>query len=96
MAVHKRRGNAYGVTIREEVSAQSRREPSFGAIYTTLQRLEDDGLLTSREGDPTPERGGRAKRLYELTAPGLRALQEASAGLQSQLEGFAVAGGRAG
>lgn len=90
MAVHRRRGNAYGVTIRDELRERTGREFSFGAIYTTLQRLEADGLLSSHEGDPTPERGGRAKRFYELTGRGVVSLQEATSGLMSQVDGFSV------
>jgi PadR family transcriptional regulator, regulatory protein PadR len=74
-AVHKLRGDAYGVTIRREIADSTGREVPFGAVYTTLARLERDGLLRSHEGDPTPERGGRAKRLYELTGRGVAALQ---------------------
>jgi len=49
---------------------------SFGAVYTTLDRLERKGYVLSRMGDPTPERGGRAKKYFRLEAPGIRALNE--------------------
>ena len=71
---------AYGVTIHAKV--QELAEPksvSLGAIYVTLDRLEDKGLIASWMSDPTPERGGRAKRCYKLKKAGERALQESVA-----------------
>jgi PadR family transcriptional regulator PadR len=68
--------NAYGMTIRREISERAEREVSIGAVYTTLDRLERRGLISSREGSPTPERGGRAKRFFRIEAPGVKALQE--------------------
>lgn len=59
---------AYGVTIRQEIEA------SIGAIYATLDRLEDKGYVTSILGEPTPERGGRSKRFFRITAKGLAAV----------------------
>ena len=52
--------NAYGVTIREEIIARTERQPNPGALYVTLDRLEEKGLVRSEFGDPTPQRGGRA------------------------------------
>jgi DNA-binding PadR family transcriptional regulator len=68
--------DAYGMTVQEEVEALvgAERNVSIGAIYTTLGRLEEKGLLRSWFGDPTNERGGRAKKFYRLTAPGKRVL----------------------
>src|SRR5580698_2552414 len=71
--------DAYGVSI--HAKAQELAKPkavSLGAIYVTLDRLEDKGLVSSRLSDPTPGRGGRAKRCYQLEASGERALQEAA------------------
>jgi PadR family transcriptional regulator PadR len=62
---------AYAVAIRDEIRARTAQEVSLGSIYITLQRLERKGLLRSRLGDPTPERGGRAKRFYALTRSGV-------------------------
>src|SRR4030095_8312392 len=73
---------AYGVTIRREIAACTERDPAPGALYTTLDRLEDKGLVTSRYGDPTPERGGRAQRYFTLTAPGVRRLARGARGSQ--------------
>jgi PadR family transcriptional regulator PadR len=67
--------NAYGVPIRREIVERTGRDVSVGALYTTLDRLEGKGYVSSRLGDPTPERGGRAKRYFRIEAPGIRALE---------------------
>jgi PadR family transcriptional regulator len=67
---------AYGVSIRRAIEARTGRTVSSGAIYTTLDRLRDQGLVTSWVGTPTHERGGRRKRLYSLEAAGAEALGE--------------------
>jgi DNA-binding PadR family transcriptional regulator len=68
---------AYGVTIHEKVEQLAQpKSASPGAVYITLDRLEDKGLVRSWLADPTPERGGRRKRYYELQAAGERALEE--------------------
>ena len=64
----------YGVTIRRELVERTGREVSFSAVYTTLDRLQRKGYVSSRLGDPTPARGGRAKRYFQIEAPGRRAL----------------------
>ncbi len=69
---------AYGVTIREVIEERTGRSISSGAVYTALDRLREQGLVTSWIGDPTPERGGRRKRYYRLEAPGLQALDRAA------------------
>jgi DNA-binding PadR family transcriptional regulator len=66
---------AYGVTIRREIAERTGRDVSFGAVYTTLERLARKGYVSSRMGDPTPERGGRAKKYFRIEAPGIRALE---------------------
>jgi len=74
------RDNAYGVTIHEKVAELAQPKPvSLGAIYVTLDRLEDKGFVSSWLSDPTPERGGRSKRHYQLLALGERALQDSIA-----------------
>src|SRR5215468_2752450 len=71
--------DAYGVTIHSKVQELARpREVSLGAVYVTLDRLEDKGMVSSWLSDPTPERGGRAKRCYRLEALGERALEESA------------------
>jgi PadR family transcriptional regulator PadR len=69
-----RLGETYGVPIRREIVERADRDVSFGALYTTLDRLERKGYVSSHRGDPTPERGGRAKRYFRIEAPGERAL----------------------
>ena len=68
--------DAYGIPILDEVSARSGREVSRATVYVALKRLEQKGLLSSRLGDSTPERGGRAKRFFKLKPSGLKALRE--------------------
>ena len=67
---------AYGIPILDEVSARSGRDVSRATVYVALKRLEQKGLVTSRLGDSTPERGGRAKRFFRLKPAGLKALRE--------------------
>jgi PadR family transcriptional regulator, regulatory protein PadR len=71
--------DAYGVAIREVLAERGRRPASFGAIYSTLRRLEDKGLVRSVRGEPEPVRGGRAKKLVTLTPRGRAALRAAHA-----------------
>ena len=80
-------GNAYGVTIQTKVAELV--EPktvSLGAIYVTLERLEEKGFLRSWRSDPIPERGGRAKRCYALAAAGERALRDSAPAIQRMHE----------
>jgi PadR family transcriptional regulator len=69
--------DAYGVAIHEEILATTGRDVSIPAVYVTLARLEDKGYVSSQTGDPTPTRGGRARRFYRLEKSGVRALEEA-------------------
>jgi DNA-binding PadR family transcriptional regulator len=76
-AILSLRENAYGVTIHAKVDQLAHpKTAALGAVYVTLDRLEDKGFISSWLSDPTPERGGRAKRCYRLEALGERALQE--------------------
>jgi DNA-binding PadR family transcriptional regulator len=75
-ALVRLRDNAYGVPIRREIVAATGHDVSFGAVYTTLERLERKGYVSSRMGEPTPERGGRAKKYFRIEAPGIRALND--------------------
>ncbi len=73
------REDAYGVTIHAKVSQLARPKAiSLGAVYATLDRMEDKGFVSSWLSDPTPERGGRAKRFYRLEALGERVLQDSA------------------
>ena len=65
--------DAYGAAIRREVEETTGRSCSIGALYTTIDRLEAKGLITTAMGDSTPERGGRPKRMVRLTASGRKA-----------------------
>jgi DNA-binding PadR family transcriptional regulator len=75
-AILKCGASAYGVTVHEAVEHLSTRSVALGAVYSTLDRLEDKGLISSWLSDPTPERGGRSKRCYRLEQDGARALRE--------------------
>ena len=84
---------AYTAAVRQELLERAGRDVSPGAVFTTLERLESRGLVASRYGDPTPERGGRRKRFYRLRAEGRRALnhsldtiRRAAEGLDAKLE----------
>lgn len=67
---------AYGVRITEEIERIGRRTVLMGAVYAALERLERNGLVSSSLGDPTAERGGRAKRFFQITPRGLRAVKQ--------------------
>jgi PadR family transcriptional regulator, regulatory protein PadR len=71
--------DGYAVAVGERLEQEGERTITLGAVYATLDRLERKGLVVSRLGDGTPERGGRRKRLYRITAEGVRALQYARA-----------------
>jgi DNA-binding PadR family transcriptional regulator len=92
LAVLRLGENAYGVTIREEIAAKTDRDPSPGALYTTLARMEEKGLIKSKLGDPTPERGGRAKRFMKLTSRGIEAVARAQRSYQNLLQGISLPG----
>lgn len=68
---------AYGVRIRDEITERAGRTATAPTIYSTLDRLEEKGLVSSEMGDPTPERGGRAKKYFRIEAPGIEALRVA-------------------
>ena len=69
-------GNAYGVTVSQEIEEQTGRIVTFGAVHNTLIRLEEKGFVTSELGGATTERGGRRKRLFKVTALGKSALAD--------------------
>jgi PadR family transcriptional regulator, regulatory protein PadR len=68
--------NAYGAAIREELEASTQHRCSMGALYTTIDRLEEKGLLKTWMGEPTAQRGGRAKRMVRVTPKGVQAARE--------------------
>ena len=65
--------DAYGLAIRQEIESTTGRNCSLGALYTTLDRLESKGSIKTWMGDPTPQRGGRPKRMVRVTASGIKA-----------------------
>jgi DNA-binding PadR family transcriptional regulator len=69
--------SAYGVGIQTHLAMKTGREPSLGSIYAALDRLEDKGFVRAKHGEATPERGGKRKLYFSLTAPGQKALREA-------------------
>ena len=80
--------DAYGLTIREQIEARTGRPISAGALYTALDRLEKRGMVSSRLGDPTPQRGGKRKRLYTVESTGERALTQAYESLELMANGL--------
>jgi PadR family transcriptional regulator, regulatory protein PadR len=94
LAILRLDGNAYAIPVREEIEARTGRSVARGALYTALDRLETKGCLRSRMSEPLPERGGRSRRYYGVTASGLAALRASRAsllalwkGVESRLEG---------
>lgn len=88
LAVLRLKDRAYGVTVRQEIQLRTGREVSIGAVYATLERLQAKGYVQSFQGDPTPERGGRSKRFFLITAQGVAAVNRTHNALQSMSEGL--------
>ena len=78
---------AYGMAVREEIERRSGREISYGAVYSALDRLEAKGLVAYELGDPTPERGGRARKYFRVLAAGRAALRADRAQLATMWKG---------
>lgn len=68
--------DAYGVPIARELEQRRRRSVSIGSVYAALERLEEKGLVNSTVGEPTAERGGRARRYFHVTRQGMRVIRE--------------------
>ena len=90
LAVLRLGDGAYAVPVRTEIEERGRRPVARGALYTTLDRLEQKGLLRSRVGDPLPERGGRARRYYSVSTQGLAALRAARDSIDSLSAGVVL------
>jgi DNA-binding PadR family transcriptional regulator len=88
LALLRLEDRAYGVTVRQEIEIRTHREVSIGAVYATLDRLETKGYVKSHRGDPTPERGGRSKRFFRVTAKGVAAVSRTQRVLRSMSEGL--------
>ena len=90
MAVMQSGDDAYGIPVHAELRRRTGRDPSLASVYKTLERLTAKGLLSVRVGAPTPERGGRRKQLYSVTAAGRKALRGALAAIRSMARGLDV------
>ena len=88
LAVEQRGDEAYGMRVRQQIEARTGRRVAIGAVYATLARLEAQGLVASRLGDPQPVRGGRARKCFRVTAPGTRALAAATGMLKRMMSGW--------
>jgi DNA-binding PadR family transcriptional regulator len=88
LALLRLEDRAYGVTVRQEIQLRTQREVSIGAVYATLGRLESKGYVRSHRGDPTPERGGRSKRFFRVTAKGVGAVNRTHRALLRMTEGL--------
>ncbi|MBZ5607133.1 MAG: PadR family transcriptional regulator [Acidobacteriia bacterium] len=88
--------DAYGAAIRQEIEDATRGRCSIGALYTTLDRLETKGLVRTWMGDPTPQRGGRPKRMVRVTAKGVRAARDFHAAVMRASRGVSWASNRVG
>jgi PadR family transcriptional regulator PadR len=80
--------DAYGVSIQAHIARRTGTEPSIGSIYAALDRLAEKGYVKSRHGEPTPERGGRRKLYFTLTAPGQFALRQSLEAVASLRRGL--------
>jgi DNA-binding PadR family transcriptional regulator len=80
---------AYPVSIAADIEARTGRKASRTTVLITLERLEDKDLVTSRYGDPTPERGGRAKRFFSVKPRGMQAVRHSLERIQTMSEGLA-------
>lgn len=88
--------DAYGVPISKEIEERSGREVALGSVYAALERLEEKGFVNSTLGEPTPERGGRAKKFFRVTGKGVRELRETQRALKNLWQGIPqLEGGRA-
>jgi PadR family transcriptional regulator len=90
LAVLRLGEHAYGIAIQQEIAAHAERYPSLGAVYSTLTRLEQKGYVSGREGEPTPTRGGRRKKLYVVEAAGQRALRDSLSAIQALSQGLST------
>jgi PadR family transcriptional regulator len=80
--------DAYGVSIHREIARCTGRAPSYAAVYTTLARLEAKRLVSSRLGDPTPQRGGRRKKYFTVLPSGRRAVRASLRAIRTMARGL--------
>src|SRR4051812_50154563 len=93
LAILRAGDDAYGVVIAKEIESTARRNVLLGAVYAALERLERNGLVASALGEPTAMRGGRAKRFFRGTPPGLRAVKDTRRALGALWSGVPRLGG---
>lgn len=91
LAVIRVGDEGYSVTIRKEIEKRTGRDVAPGALYVTLRRLREKGMLDSWLGEPTPERGGKAKRHFRPTREGLEAVREFAAAMRGMSRGLGEA-----
>jgi DNA-binding PadR family transcriptional regulator len=92
IAVARLGDDAYGIRVRQMIETNTGRAVSIGAVYTTLGRLEDKGLIRFRLTDPQPVAGGRARKVFRVTAEGARTVRQAAAMLKQMMLGWNPAG----
>lgn len=88
LAVARLANDAYGLAVRRDLAERTGRDLSVGAVYTTLQRLEDKGLVTSHASAPLPVRGGRSRRHYTVTRAGAQAIRDGARHTMSIWDGL--------
>lgn len=88
LAVLRLGDDAYGMRVRQEITDRTGREVAIGAVYATLDRLEVKGFIESSMGEPSPERGGRAKKCFRVTGEGASALNRSREEVASMMEGL--------
>ncbi|MGD2046417.1 MAG: helix-turn-helix transcriptional regulator [Gemmatimonadota bacterium] len=95
-AILQLEGDVYGVPIVEEIERRTGRDVSRSAVYVTLRRLEQKGLVSSRMSEPLPERGGKPRRLVEVEPEGRRALYDSRRAMEGMWRGLDVSAEEAG
>jgi PadR family transcriptional regulator PadR len=90
LTVARLKDEAYGMAIRQEIADRTGRDVGIGSVYSALDRMEAKGFVSSALGDPTPERGGRAKRYYRLERAGVSALYRAREMFASLWDGLVL------
>ena len=90
LAILRLGDDAYGITVQQEIAGRGARPVSLGAVYSTLSRLEEKGLVATRAGEPTPSRGGRRKKLYTVRASGREALRGSLAAVRALSQGLST------
>lgn len=91
LAVLRLGEDAYAVPIVDEIAERTGRSPSRSAVYLTIKRLEEAGLVVSEMGDPRPERGGKARRYVRVRPEGVRLVRETQDGLLRMWDGLEIA-----